>query len=236
MTHHLPNRDVPAQEKSIGRPPAAATIRRALAQSRVVGIRIIGHPGSGKTELLEATLKHLPSPKRVAVIVINPASNRDVDRLQPLCGFAAGIDSAIPDAASVWHVISPLTLDLFDIVLIEAAGGLAPLNDLGQDKTVAVFAVSGGDDKAAEYHNLLGSASAILLTKSDLRPLVKFDPEVFRRDVRAFNPSADVYETSAKTLHGLNDWIAWIEQMRIAKRKRSANPEPDQSSAETFIG
>ena len=236
MTHHLPNRDIPADEKSIARPPAAAVIRRALAQSRVVGIRLIGHPGSGKTELLEATLKHLPSPKRVAVIVINPASSRDVERLQPLCGFAAGIDSAIPDAASVWHVISTLTLDLFDIVLIEAAGGLAPLNDLGQDKTVAVFSISGGDDKAAEYHNLLSSASAILLTKSDLRPLVKFDPEVFRRDLRAFNASADVYETSARTRHGLTAWINWIDQMHATKRRRSAQPEPDESSAERFIG
>jgi hydrogenase nickel incorporation protein HypB len=225
-----------AAELSIGRPPPAALIRRALAQSRVLGIRIIGHPGSGKTELIEATLKRLVAPRRVAVIVVNPASGRDAERLQKYCGHVAQIDAATPDAATIWRAMGELRLEDFDTLLIEAAGGLADLHDLGQDATVAVFAVSGGDDKAAEYHALLKSASAILLTKIDLRPLVKFDGQVFRNDIRAVNSSAEIHETSAMTGSGLIDWLDWMDRTRATKTQSRLRGDPHESPSDEFIG
>ena len=142
-------------------------------------MRIIGPPGSGKTELIEATLKGYPAPRRVAVIVVDPASVREADRLQDKCGFVAHLDSAVPDPAGIWGIISKLRLEDFDFILIEGCGGMAPLKDVGQDTTAAVLAVSGGDDKALEYRTLLESASVILVTKIDVRHLVKFDERRF---------------------------------------------------------
>ncbi len=225
-----------AEERNVGRPPPAALIRKALKQANVLGIRIIGHPGSGKTALIEAALNSLPAPKRVAVIVVNPASDRDAARLQKLCGHVAHVDAAVPDAASIWRALSELKLQDFDTLLIEAAGGLANLLDLGQDATAAVFAVSGGDDKAAEYHTLLSSASAILLTKIDLFPLVRFDQEIFRRDVRGFNPSADVFEISSTTGAGIHFWLDWLDHMRTAKAQIRPRGDSRDESTEQFIG
>jgi len=213
-----------------------AMIRKALAQARVLGIRLIGHPGSGKSELIEATLKRLAAPKRVAVIVVNPASGRDADRLRKFCGFVGHVDAAVPDSASIWRAISELKLERFDTLLIEAAGGLATLNDLGQDATVAVFAVSGGDDKAAEYHTLLNSSSAIVLTKIDLLPLVKFDRNVFSNDVRGINSSAEVIEISAMTGSGMPEWLDWINRTRTAKTQGRSRGDPNQRSSDSFIG
>ena len=77
-----------AKIKAKGGPPEAM-IRAALARAGVLAMRIIGPPGSGKTELIEATLKGYPAPRRVAVIAVDPASVREADRLQNKCGFVA---------------------------------------------------------------------------------------------------------------------------------------------------
>jgi len=161
---------------------------------------------------------------------------RDAQRLQHLCGRVAHVDAAVPDAGQIWRAISELKLDHFDTLLIETAGGLATLHDLGQDATVAVFAVSGGDDKAAEYHTLLKSASAILLTKIDLRPLVKFDGQVFRNDIRAINSSAEIYETSAMSGSGIVDWLGWLDRMRAAKALSRTRGESPDRTTDKFIG
>lgn len=216
--------------------PAAAKIRAVLAKAGILGIRLVGHPGSGKTELIEATLKRLPAPQRVAVVVVNPASDRDAQHLRKSCGFVAHVNAATPAAAEIWHAISDLKLEHFDLLLIETAGGLATLSDLGQDATVAVFATSGGDDKAAEYHSLLDNSAVVLLTKTDLRPLVKFDEQVFRNDVRSINPSAAVIELSAITGSGLIHWLDWLDVQRAAKAEKAWCSQPHEETPDSFIG
>ncbi|MGD0770498.1 MAG: GTP-binding protein [Tepidisphaeraceae bacterium] len=224
-----------AGQRNIKGPPPAAMIRKQLAQAHILAVRLIGHPGSGKTQLIDATLRRLPAPQRVAVIAVNPASSRDADRLRGLCGFVGHIDAAAPDAASILRITSQCQLENFDILLIETAGGLGALPDLGQDATVAVFAVSGGDDKAAEYSTLLKAASAAVLTKIDLHPMVKFDEGVFRRDVKNINPSAEIHALSAVSGAGMSSWLAWLDRKRIEKRSRDANAAAEHYN-ETFIG
>jgi len=216
--------------------PMSALIRGALAKARVLGVRIVGPPGSGKTELIESTLKRLEQPNRLGVVVVNPASRRDAERLGKRCGQVAHIDAAVPTASAVWRAILEMNLNRLDAVLVEAAGGLAPLHDLGQDATVAVFSVSGGDDKAAEYHQLLKAASAVVLTKTDLRSLVKFDPQVFRADVRSITPDADVFEVSAVAGTGMDEWHNWLEKLSAFKRGLHGRHDRNEVPPNTFFG
>lgn len=218
------------------RHPPQAMIRAALARAGVLAIRIIGPPGSGKTELIEATLKRLPGPRRVAVIAVDPASAREADRLHNLCGFVEHCDSAVPDPAAIWQIISQLRLEDFDFILIEGCGGMAPLKDIGQDATAAVLAVSGGDDKALEYRTLLPSASVILLSKIDVRQLVKFNEHVFRQDVSVIAPEAQLIELSAVTGSGMSCWLEWLDKARTAKKLRGVPPDPDKSFSNTYYG
>src|SRR5262249_8843117 len=139
-------------------PKPGELIRAHFSRSCTLVVHLIGPPRSGKTQLIEATLKQLPSPGRVVVITVNPASSRDAQRLQGVCGRVVHLDAAVPDARDVWRALSQLDPQQSDFVLIESAGGLAPLPDLGQDETAAVLAVSGGDDKAAEYSSMLKKA------------------------------------------------------------------------------
>jgi hydrogenase nickel incorporation protein HypB len=223
-------------KRDFARHPPQAMIRAALARAGVLAIRIIGPPGSGKTELIEATLKQLPGPRRVAAIVVDPASAREADRLQNLCGYVAHVDSAVPDPAAIWRIISQLRLADFDLILIEGCGGMAPLKDIGQDATAAVLAVSGGDDKALEYHALLENASVVLLSKIDVRQLVKFNEHVFRKDVRAIAPEAQIIELSAVTGSGMFAWLQWLDNTGAAKRRREISADPNKTSSNTYLG
>lgn len=224
------------EQGNIGRSPPEAMVRAALARAGVLALRVIGPPGSGKTELIEATLKHIPGPRRVAVIAVDPASVREVDRLRNLCGYVAHLDSTVPDPAAVWRIISQLRLEDFDVILIEGCGGMAPLKDVGQDATAAVLAVSGGDDKALEYHLLLESASVILLTKTDVRQMVRFNEDVFRNDARTIAPKAELIELSAVKGSGMYHWLEWLDKARTAKKWRNAPSDPENSSANTYFG
>ena len=199
-------------------------------------MRVIGPPGSGKTELIEATLKQLPGPRRVAVIAVDPASVREAERFKGLCGFVAHLDSTVPDPAAIWRIISQLRLEDFDYVLIEGCGGMVALKDIGQDATAVVLAVSGGDDKALEYRATLESASVILLTKIDVRQHVKFNEDIFRKDARTVAPKAEIMELSAVTGSGMYRWFEWLEKARSAKKRRDAAKDPGQSSSDTFFG
>jgi hydrogenase nickel incorporation protein HypB len=211
-----------------------ALIRTALARHRVLAVRLIGPPGAGKTQLILETLKHLPHPRRVAVVVVNPAGGRDADRLHGAAGLVAHIDAPVPSAAAIWRVLSEIDLSKFDTVLIECAGGLMDLPDLGQDASVAVFSVSGGDDKAMEYSALLERVSAVVLTKIDLRPLVKFDSRIFRADVERINPGAALHEVSSLTGSGMFGWLGWLNERRTAKHTR--DEKSLQEFCENFVG
>jgi len=211
-----------------------ALIRTALAKANVLAVRLIGPPGAGKTQLLQETLRHLPNGRRVAVIVVNPAAGRDADRLHGAAGVVEHIDAPVPTAAAIWRVLSGIDLTNLDTVLIECAGGLAPLPDLGQDASVAIFSVSGGDDKAMEYSELLRHVSAVVLTKIDLRTVVKFDSQIFRADVDRINSGVALHEVSSLMSTGMFSWLNWLNERQAAKRSRGQQPE--QEFNENFVG
>jgi hydrogenase nickel incorporation protein HypB len=221
-------------ETILDREPAEAKIRAALAGGGVLSVRLMGPPGAGKTQLLEALLRRVPEPSRVAVIVVNPAAQRDAERLRPLCDHVQFIDASEPRARAIWQAIGRIPLKDIDLILIETCGGLAALEDLGQDVTVVALSVSGGDDKAVEYAGLLRVASDVVLTKIDLRPVVKFDDRVFSRDVQSINPAADFHEVSAYSGAGILGLLAWLNAKRLNKTARQAT-QSDRDN-ENFIG
>ncbi len=218
------------------RHPPESQIRQTLARAGVMAVRLIGPPGSGKTELIRAILARISSPQRVAVIVVNPAASRDAANLLPQCANVQWIEAAVSRPGDIRQAIQKLPLKDLDLIFIETCGGLAAIEDLGQDATIATLAVTGGDDKAVEYSAMIKHAAAVVLTNVDLRYVVKFDERVFRRDVQSINNTADIFEVSSTTGAGIFPLLMWLESKRDKMRIHDSVAPGSDLKNDNFIG
>jgi hydrogenase nickel incorporation protein HypB len=195
----------------------AETVRADLERRGIFAVDIIGAPGSGKTALLEATLRALKGRRHPAVLVGDLATRRDGDRLARWCDQVVQISTGQGchlEAGQVRDALAQVDLSQVDLLFIENVGNMiCPVGfDLGQAAKVGVFAVTDGDDKAAKHPYLVQAADVILLNKIDLLPYVPFDRSVFDVDVRLLNPTVPILDISATTGAGLYAWLEWLER------------------------
>jgi len=199
----------------------ADATRGELARRGVFAIDLIGAPGSGKTALLEATLRAVAvagaGRRHPAVLVGDLATRRDGDRLARWCDRVVQISTGEGchlEAGQVRDALAQLDLDGVDLLFIENVGNLiCPVGfDLGQTAKVGLFSLTEGDDKAAKHPYLVTAADLILLNKVDLAPYLAFNREGFVADVRQLNPSVPILEVSAITGEGMAAWVEWIER------------------------
>jgi hydrogenase nickel incorporation protein HypB len=191
--------------------------RSELERRGIFSVDIIGAPGSGKTALLEATLRALSGRRRPAVLVGDLTTRRDADRLARLCDQVVQISTGQGchlEANEIRDSLAQLDLDSIDLLFIENVGNLiCPVGfDLGQSAKVGIFSTTEGDDKPGKHPYLVREADVLLLNKIDLLPYLTFDRAAFEADVRLLNPTVPVLDVSATTGEGLDGWLAWLER------------------------
>jgi len=197
----------------------AATVRADLRRRGIFTIDLIGAPGSGKTALLEATLRAVAGRRRPAVLVGDLATRRDGDRLARWCDRVVQISTGEGchlEAGQVRDALAGLDLDGVDLLFIENVGNLiCPVGfDLGQNAKVGLFSLTEGDDKAAKHPYLVTAADLILLNKIDLAPHLTFNRPGFEADVRLLNPAVPIIGVSSTTGEGFDAWLEWLEKPR----------------------
>jgi hydrogenase nickel incorporation protein HypB len=195
----------------------AAATRAELARRGIFAIDLIGAPGSGKTALLEATLRALKGRRHPAVLVGDLATRRDGDRLARWCDRVIQISTGEGchlEAGPVRDAFGELYQAGVDLLFIENVVNLiCPVGfDLGQTAKVGLFSLTEGDDKAAKHPYLVTAADLILLNKIDLAPYLTFDRAGFEADVRLLNPTVPILEVSASTGEGMDAWVQWLER------------------------
>ena len=195
----------------------AAGVRAELERRGIFSVDLIGAPGSGKTALLEATLRALQGRRHPAVLVGDLATRRDGDRLARWCDKVVQISTGQGchlEADQVRDALAGIELDTVDLLFIENVGNLiCPVGfDLGQASKVGLFSLTEGDDKAAKHPYLVEAADLVLLNKIDLLPYLSFDRRTFEADVHLLNPRVPILDVSATTGEGLDAWIAWLER------------------------
>ena len=100
-------------------------------------------------------------------------------------------------------------LSQLDFLFIENVGNLVcPSSyDLGEDLRVVLLSVTEGEDKPLKYPTIFNSADVAIITKSDLAEAVDFDAEATRRNIQAVRPGMRVFQLSAKTGEGVQEYF-----------------------------
>lgn len=209
VTVYAPHGSIPSHEIT------AESNRKLLRDAGVRSVALAGGPGCGKTTLIDRSIDKLDPDVRVGVIVCSSGRGGDALKLnhykkEPVVQLNLGSDSC-PDSWLFRQALDCIELASIDLLLVECIGTLTshPTN-VGQDATAVMFSVAAGHDKPSKHPALTAAANAIVLCKTDLLPLVPFDQERFRDDVRRLNPSAKCFELSATQGDGLDAWVAWL--------------------------
>jgi hydrogenase nickel incorporation protein HypB len=206
-----------------------AAHNRAHFDSRgILAVNLMSSPGSGKTALLEATIRALKNEFGIAVIEGDLETENDADRIRaqgvPAHQIVTGTACHL-DAHLVHDALHHMSLDGIDILFIENVGNLVcPASfDLGQHVNVTLLSVTEGDDKPAKYPVMFRAADAVLLSKTDLLPyLDDFDPGRAETHVRNLANAAPVIKLAARNGNGMEDWFNWLREQLAAQRTRVA--------------
>ncbi len=200
-------------------------------QHNVLAINLMSSPGAGKTALLEATIQQLDPSLKIAVIEGDLETENDAERIRKHGVKAIQIATGSAchlDAHMIHQALHNLELSEFDIVFIENVGNLVcPASfDLGQHQNIALLSVPEGDDKPAKYPVMFRTADLVMISKSDLLPILDdFKPENAKRYLQDIASTAPVIELSSKDKSGMPLWLDWIEQ-QVAARKTYLEEHP----------
>ena len=174
-------------------------------------------PGSGKTTLIEETVKKLG--KKIKVIEGDIQTTLDAERLQKLGVQAYQINTG-PfggdchlEAAWIKTAIDELGTDGMDLLFVENIGNLVcPAEfDVGAHLNVLLISVTEGEDKPLKYPLAFQVSQLCVITKTDLLPLKHFSLEKLRQNIRKVNPACAIIEVSA---HEGTGWSSWIEVLK----------------------
>jgi hydrogenase nickel incorporation protein HypB len=204
----------------------AAHNREHFDRRAILAVNVMSSPGAGKTALLEATIEALGNELRIAVIEGDLETENDAERIRakgiPAVQITTGSACHL-DAHMVHDALHHLALDGVDVVFIENVGNLVcPAGfDLGQHRNVTLLSVTEGDDKPAKYPVMFRAADAVVLTKTDLLPVLDdFKPARAERYLRALASQAPLLPLSAKKREGLDTWLGWLRAELAAQRVR----------------
>ena len=186
-------------------------------------LNVVSSPGSGKTAFIQRTASSLGKRLRTGVVVGDLATDNDAARLRssgvPVVQITTGTVCHL-EAEMVARAVTKLDMDALDLLIIENVGNLVcpAAYDLGEDLRVVLLSVTEGEDKPLKYPPMFHSAEAVIVNKVDLAAACEFDREKALANLHRISHHARVFEVSARTGQGMEDWCAFlIEEHRRAK-------------------
>ena len=193
-----------------------ALLNRAhFSEHGLLAVNVMSAPGSGKTALLEQLAQRWPQPP-LGVIVGDLATDNDARRLEHSGARAHQIrtgDLCHLDASLVADAFAQLDHSGMNLLVIENVGNLVcpTAFDLGETLRLAVFSVPEGEDKPLKYPALFQRADAVVINKIDLQEATGFDRPLALANLQLIAPTAQVFETSARTGQGVDELVDWLQ-------------------------
>lgn len=214
---HAASRTVTVEEDILARNNREAEkLREEFRRHKILALNFVSSPGSGKTELLSATVRARKEGDPVMnVIEGDLQTDNDASRIREAGARAVQINTGKGchlDAEQVTLAVKSLSPQDNSVLFIENVGNLVcPAEfDLGEAHKVVVISVTEGEDKPLKYPDMFAAADLMIINKIDLAPYVKFDLDKCEENARRVNPRIQSLRVSATTGEGLEKWLAWL--------------------------
>ena len=201
----------------------ADAIRKNIADRNILMVNVVSSAGSGKTSLMQETVKRLGDQIKIAVLVGDLETERDAERIRQVGGNALQIVTGgicHLEAQMIWQAMQTINLDGVELLFVENVGNLVcPASfDLGEDYRVTLIATTEGDDKPKKYPKMFLTSELMVVSKSDLLPYLPFSVEAVTRDAREINADLEVITISSMNGDGMHEWCHWLIN-RVEEKK-----------------
>lgn len=194
----------------------AKNLQDDLKNKKTFLMNLMASPGAGKTTTLLSTLGRLKDDMKIGVMEADIDSIVDAETIQN-----AGIEAiqirtggfCHMDATMVKDGLDAIDYEKFDLVVLENVGNLVcPAEfDTGALLNAMILSVPEGDDKPLKYPLMFSVCNVLLVNKIDYLELSDFDMDVLKERVLKINPDIKIFEISAKTGQGVDEWAEWLK-------------------------
>ena len=195
----------------------AARNRGYFEAKNIFALNLVSSPGSGKTSLLERTLRDLKDEISFYVIEGDQQTMNDADRIAaieiPVMQINTGKGCHL-ESDMVYEAVKKLEIPNNSVLMIENVGNLVcpSMFDLGESKRVIIISTTEGVDKPLKYPDMFHTSDICIINKIDLLPYLVIDLEKLKEYALRVNPKLLFFEISATTGEGMQAWYTWLRQ------------------------
>jgi len=182
----------------------------------IFSINLVSSPGSGKTSLLEKTIKENNNELDFFIIEGDQQTMNDAERIKeagaPVIQINTGQGCHL-DADMINKAVKSLEVKNNSVLFIENVGNLVcpAMFDLGESKRVVVISVTEGEDKPIKYPAMFNTSDICIINKIDLLPYLDFDLEKLKEYALQVNHHLEFMEVSVKSGEGMDKWYQWLK-------------------------
>lgn len=185
----------------------------------ITAINLVSSPGSGKTSLLERTIKERKEERKIFVIEGDQQTLNDANRIESAGAPALQVNTGNGchlDSDMINNAVKQLEVENDSILMIENVGNLVcpSLFDLGESKRVVVISTTEGEDKPIKYPVMFESSDLCIINKTDLLPYVDFDVEKCKEYAKRVNPNIEFIEISVTKGDNMDVWYKWLDDVK----------------------
>lgn len=195
----------------------AARNRGYFDAKNIFALNLVSSPGSGKTSLLERTLKDLKDKIPFYVIEGDQQTMNDADRIAtldvPVLQINTGKGCHL-ESDMIHDAVRKLNIANDSVLMIENVGNLVcpSMFNLGEHKRVVIVSTTEGDDKPIKYPDMFHTSDICIINKIDLAPYLDTNIEELKNNALKVNPHLMFFEVSATKGMGMEQWYNWLEE------------------------
>lgn len=217
---HIHGKEIELSKSILSKNDLLAARNRGYFEAKnIYSINLVSSPGSGKTSLLERTIKEKGKELNCFVIEGDQQTMNDANRIEsagaPVIQINTGNGCHL-DAEMINTAVKQLDVKENSLLFIENVGNLVcpAMFDLGETRRVVIISTTEGEDKPIKYPTMFETADICVINKTDLLPYLDFDIEKCKEYAMKVNHHLEFFELSAKTGEGMDKWYKWLKNRK----------------------